>query len=82
MSLRGSPTPPGYRRETSKSTVKVSSTTNVTYGQVALDSVLANSVINLQTTVATKESEISVLNSDLATANTSLSTANTDLANC
>jgi hypothetical protein len=80
MSLRGSPTPPGYRRETSKSTVKVSSTTNVTYGQVELDSVLANSVINLQTTVATKESEIAVLNSDLATANTSLSTANTNLA--
>jgi len=80
MSLRGRPTPPGYRRETSKPTVKVSSTTNVTYGQVELDSVLANSVINLQTTVSTKESEISVLNSDLATANTSLSTANTNLA--
>jgi hypothetical protein len=79
MTLRGSPTPPGYRRQTAQPAVKVSSTTNVTYGQVELDSILTNSVINLQSTVATKESEIASLTSDLSTANTSLTTANTNL---
>ena len=85
--LRGSPTPPGYRRQMTQPAVKVTSTTNVTYGQVELDTVLTNSVITLQSTVSAKEAEIVTktteitgLTSDLATAQSNLTTAQSDLA--
>ena len=73
MTLRGSPTPPGYRRETTVPSVKVSNSVKITYGQAELDSQLA-------ATIATKTSEIAALNVTVSGLQDDITTKTAELA--
>jgi len=73
MTLRGSPTPPGYRRETTIPSVKVSNSVKITYGQAELDGQLA-------ATIATKTSEIAALNVTISGLQQDITTKTAELA--
>jgi len=63
--MRGSPSPPGFRRDSSTVVKLGGSTTTIVIGQSHLDALLAQNILDLQTQVSEKTSLIGSLNSQV-----------------